>query len=85
MGPRSEDRGYRRQESLRIPLLSLLQWVHGPRTVVIVGGFTNGLREAKASMGPRSEDRGYRFKELQHREPSPRFNGSTVRGPWLSN
>ena len=42
--------------------LYLLQWVHGPRTVVIaeVAASDDG-NDAKASMGPRSENSGYRI------------------------
>ena len=36
MGPRSEDRGYRGSRCTKITDKGRLQWVHGPRTVVIV-------------------------------------------------
>ena len=87
MGPRSEDRGYRRRprdlcrsgdgfngSTVRGPWLSLseqvtkwlsviwLQWVHGPRTVVIGRKQRHHDHGADASMGPRSEDRGYRHR-----------------------
>ncbi len=35
MGPRSENRGYRGADRLAQQLVAVLQWVHGPRTVVI--------------------------------------------------
>src|SRR5436853_510209 len=37
-----------------------------------------------ASMGPRSEDRGYRGRWQSPALGDCCFNGSTVRGPWLS-
>src|SRR5262245_16281610 len=40
-----------------------------------------GLNEA--SMGPRSENRGYVRGWVSCRPWDPRFNGSTVREPWL--
>ena len=59
MGPRSENRGYGSPRR-RKPLRSLrLQWVHGPRTVV--------MRDSLP-------------RKLSCRS---RFNGSTVREPWL--
>ena len=39
---------------------------------------------AVASMGPRSEDRGYRGSNMDSTRRRYGFNGSTVRGPWLS-
>ncbi len=35
MGPRSENRGYMHNSAGVVGLLSVLQWVHGPRTVVM--------------------------------------------------
>ncbi len=87
-----------------------LQWVHGPRTVVIGSGAGAGRAAASASMGPRSENRGYPgngacdagWQEMLQWVHGPRtvviwgwirptscrhghrFNGSTVREPWLS-
>ncbi len=109
----------------------VLQWVHGPRTVVINhagphriehDGASMGPRSenrgyylppmssnssARASMGPRSENRGYspyghkeerqsrlqwvhgprtvviRFQGGEEARRQGRFNGSTVREPWL--
>ncbi len=37
----------------------LLQWVHGPQTVVMIPAGALVLLEGRASMGPRSSDRGY--------------------------
>ncbi len=36
MGPRSENRGYPLHHALNIFAAQMLQWVHGPRTVVIL-------------------------------------------------
>ncbi len=60
-----------------------LQWVHGPRTVVM--SYQNSLITAKAtaSMGPRSENRGYGRTRRGRKPCGWRFNGSTVREPWL--
>src|SRR5437868_3208152 len=60
-----------------------LQWVHGPRTVGV-----NGVRHRRvllllASMGPRSEDRGCAHTPADSPRWCRRFNGSTVRGPWV--
>ncbi len=56
MGPRSENRGY--QESLVASTTrpSLLQWVHGPRTVVIGRNPDDyaGSRELQWVHGPRT-------------------------------
>src|SRR5947209_3073395 len=37
----------------------MLQWVHGPRTVVMLAEDTVSDARLRASMGPRSENRGY--------------------------
>ncbi len=37
----------------------LLQWVHGPQTVVMIVFFFLSGTISSASMGPRSSDRGY--------------------------
>ncbi len=39
----------------------MLQWVHGPITVVIAGQEVPRQTEGKASMGPRSDNRGYLY------------------------
>jgi hypothetical protein len=61
-----------------------LQWVHGPRTVVISSSPRPFCARHEASMGPRFENRGYRgpFPATPTRQAG--FNGSTVREPWLS-
>ncbi len=60
MGPRSENRGYVRQVERPLDKHRPLQWVHGPRTVVMqTCQTTSGRRQVEASMGPRSENRGY--------------------------
>ncbi len=61
-----------------------LQWVHGPRTVVIMSAGGERGATKKASMGPRSENRGYRLASRRALREDARFNGSTVREPWLS-
>src|SRR5207248_586859 len=43
-----------------------------------------GHSRCAASMGPRSEDRGYPAFNVPLIENGSGFNGSTVRGPWLS-
>ena len=159
MGPRSENRGYAAGCSVKTACCAKLQWVHGPRTVVmrtvhlsscagrcsfngstvrepwlclnlthgsliIMCGFNGStVREPwlcrsswptvpnarSASMGPRSENRGYvgvcgadvadgnlasmgprsenrgyvPHARLLVSRPPRRFNGSTVREPWL--
>src|ERR1035438_7315925 len=45
---------------------------------------TESMVAVSASMGPRSEDRGYRRSKAFLPDQSRSFNGSTVRGPWLS-
>ena len=60
MGPRSEDRGYRSRSAKGALSPKPLQWVHSPRTVVIVVVNLDVGPADDASMGPRSEDRGYR-------------------------
>ena len=84
MGPRSEDCGYDRSVVKAFTLFVLpLQWVHGPRTVVMSSTDLELWEEMEASMGPRSEDCGYvRLKALQDAMATG-FNGSTVRGLWL--
>src|SRR5262245_56126936 len=59
MGPRSENRGYVPEPGAVVPVSFLLQWVHGPRTVVMRLGWDERLTAEQASMGPRSENRGY--------------------------
>src|SRR5262249_39353558 len=61
-----------------------LQWVHGPITVGM------GLRPCDlhrggrvASMGPRSDNRGYAACTRSTWRPRTRFNGATVREPWV--
>ena len=84
MGPRSENRGYAFTQSCLVPCAALLQWVHGPRTVVMrTVRSTNDRRVCNASMGPRSENRGYVHRRRRCRQRPGRFNGSTVREPWL--
>src|ERR1035438_1004093 len=84
MGPRSEYRGYRISPLFHDWDGQSLQWVHGPRTVVIGNRDARMIQPLRASMGPRSEDRGYRTRSRRKRTGRWRFNGSTVRGPWLS-
>ncbi len=64
-------------------LLDPLQWVHGPRTVVIFRSRGDRGVEGSASMGPRSENRGYQRRTKRRPIPRRSFNGSTVREPWL--
>ena len=64
------------------PLEDTLQWVHGPRTVVMARGSNGDGPGTVASMGPRSENRGYALHVHRH-VSSACFNGSTVREPWL--
>ena len=60
MGPRSENRGYPDAFGNATSFATVLQWVHGPRTVVILLHQTTAAGRFVASMGPRSENRGYR-------------------------
>src|SRR5690348_16132156 len=61
-----------------------LQWVHGPRTVVMAPLDRPACGFLDASMGPRSENRGYEHGRPRGCDGEPRrFNGSTVREPWL--
>ena len=60
-----------------------LQWVHGPRTVVMRAVLEENVRLKAASMGPRSENRGYERRLSRTRPRKEGFNGSTVREPWL--
>ncbi len=83
MGPRSENRGYLALVASDLPLQSWLQWVHGPRTVVIHFALCREQSEVCASMGPRSENRGYLILRHGGGREAARFNGSTVREPWL--
>ena len=83
MGPRSENRGYVAGPGQR-PGRDRLQWVHGPRTVVIVGVVQRIEQGKTASMGPRSENRGYGNPQGPAGAEPRGFNGSTVREPWLS-
>ena len=57
MGPRSENRGYVKTAGSSDCKHKVLQWVHGPRTVVMKAG--GQCTADPASMGPRSENRGY--------------------------
>ncbi len=59
MGPRSENRGYSADPLWPGSTQRKLQWVHGPRTVVIIIDGRTRVKICKASMGPRSENRGY--------------------------
>src|SRR5438876_1228356 len=59
MGPRSENRGYDGLRELSKLDMRPLQWVHGPRTVVMGDEIGGGPIDFRASMGPRSENRGY--------------------------
>ena len=60
MGPRSENRGYGVHLRRCVATGRELQWVHGPRTVVMVKLTGSGpSRAIDASMGPRSDNRGY--------------------------
>ena len=59
MGPRSDNRGYGELLSSTPTPATQLQWVHGPRTVVMVDGPQWQAFRVEASMGPRSENRGY--------------------------
>ncbi len=59
MGPRSENRGYFRHYRRTANRTLKLQWVHGPRTVVIFPLYGDLVELRLASMGPRSENRGY--------------------------
>ncbi len=61
----------------------MLQWVHGPQTVVMRRAASPAGGVVLASMGPRSSDRGY-VQDLQPlRTKLASFNGSTVLRPWL--
>ena len=84
MGPRSENRGYRRRTraggSRRRPASM------GPRSENRGYSVDEVARQlgVNASMGPRSENRGYPACPRRACTPScSRFNGSTVREPWL--
>ena len=83
MGPRSENRGYALPAAFAEHETAQLQWVHGPRTVVMVAIKTPNERWYTASMGPRSENRGYGSTDLVQAVVMFGFNGSTVREPWL--
>ena len=56
----------------------MLQWVHGPITVVMAGDYNDLLAVSMASMGPRSDNRGYVEAVRIPRRIEVRFNGSTV-------
>ena len=58
MGPRSENRGYGDPTAVRLATVGVLQWVHGPRTVVMESPLASMVAIEAASMGPRSENRG---------------------------
>ncbi len=64
MGPRSENRGYRQPGVAAASFDLTLQWVHGPRTVVIQFAVKMVVLDPVASMGPRSENRGYPAERL---------------------
>ncbi len=84
MGPRSENRGYAVGSAGKSRRRQRLQWVHGPRTVVMSSDqCTECLCDGVASMGPRSENRGYAEGRLGRHQVAAGFNGSTVREPWL--
>ena len=85
MGPRSENRGYGRCRTITVDVGIELQWVHGPRTVVMTAEVCDPAQlDSRASMGPRSENRGYARPCRLHRSAvQSGFNGSTVREPWL--
>ena len=59
MGPRSENRGYAFPSAEQVAEQIRLQWVHGPRTVVMHAPSVYCSGAWLASMGPRSENRGY--------------------------
>ena len=59
MGPRSENRGYGSCVDWLVETGHWLQWVHGPRTVVMSKRPVRSSHYVDASMGPRSENRGY--------------------------
>ena len=84
MGPRSENRGYDVFVSSMWDEGCELQWVHGPRTVVMDFWLRRGQLEQGASMGTRFENRGYEVNGRIAWPSSKSFNGSTVREPWLS-
>ncbi len=46
----------------------MLQWVHGPQTVVMDRGEASESQGVWASMGPRSSDRGYVYKFFLKKE-----------------
>ena len=60
MGPRSDNRGYGRRSRHDELVTAMLQWVHGPITVVMQSSQWHcPCRLYDASMGPRSDNRGY--------------------------
>ena len=82
MGPRSENRGYDSASGVTTIWMPASM---GPRSENRGYGWAKQALRSRiwASMGPRSENRGY-VSEATHRAAAlPRFNGSTVREPWL--
>ena len=84
MGPRSEDRGDGKVSTVRGGTVEPLQWVHGPRTVVMVNReylYAEVMELLQWVHGPRTVVM-WRRPGKQTLRGSPGFNGSTVRGPW---
>src|SRR5438270_447151 len=84
MGPRFANRGYRGGRANIWMWMLELQWVHGSRTVVIIRLRQKSDFSRPASMGPRFANRGYHTSGSDVPRSPSRFNGSTVREPWLS-
>ncbi len=82
MGPRSENRGYVVASCRAVSFSRRLQWVHGPRTVVmsIDPTWTVPQNQLQWVHGPRTvvmQDVSVVLRSCTS------FNGSTVREPWL--
>ena len=84
MGPRSENRGYVWQHGANVALVLPASMGPRSRTVVMHIVLNSARLSVTASMGPRSENRGYAgVKVTSPKSGQIRFNGSTVREPWL--
>ena len=84
MGPRSENRGYETLEADHEMISARLQWVHGPRTVVIQLRWLPAACDRRLGLqwvhGPRTV---VMTRTFSAGLPACGFNGSTVREPWL--
>ncbi len=83
MGPRSENRGYEKREFQLVEDKEGLQWVHGPRTVVMDALRMDGVKREECFNGSTVREP-WLCVQLQSRvRRRCGFNGSTVREPWL--